>query len=383
MYNSMLSWFKYLYTRRCVLSYKGLRTAKIDAVHLSYILPVPSLLCKLLRVKNHPNKLELNSIIVTLRKYFKNIYVTDYRYDGKNIESTLTIGCGNAVLKSIRKNSYFIYYATGSSADFQHAAVANEYVIAKDLYGMDVYRYFRLPDCHFGIYELASDVIYSIGNLRTAQTFHPSSRVRTLPGIVAGEADNELLIKLLVSKPVNRNELLWIGSKGMLHKGLHIAGSVCKILGCKITCIGISDDEIDDANNVLNIIGCNYTLYPYIEIGSAEWYGVIKRVTFVLGASVSEGMSTSLLTAARFGLIPISTDTCGVDCGSIVEFEDRITLVPRLADAVRYMFNMSDPEIIEMSKGLVNIMSANFSNKAFQDTFENYILNDLQEKFDL
>lgn len=370
-----MSYLKNLYisNNKIVIDFPGGLGSKTIA-HLSFITP-QRLIERLIYRRTHPNRHELNAFISSLRKYCKKVIITDYRYGGKDIKADLTIGFGFGFNASSKYRSYSIYYATGSSFRFQTDSVLMEINYLAEKISMPIENYFRFPEYDSTDIERESDKIYLIGNEKTSKTFNVnSSKISLLPGIALGNSGLNLM---LPRGMIFRDKILWMGSKGFLHKGLHIAAEVAFNLGLKLIIVGVRDEEKTHVLELLRLIKCEYVMHPWVDINSNEWLSIISDVTFCIGCSVSEGMSTSLLTCCSFGLIPISTDTCGIDEGFIIPFFPRVDLVERLTCAVSNCLNKTDIELAEL-RGLILASSRrSYSVSSFGNALDNNLMGDI------
>jgi len=357
------------------ISIKGSATARWEAAHLGFILQLPGLPNVLRRSVAHPNRFEFTSFVEVLRGLVKKIYITDYRYGGLKVPAEVVVGFGPSIKQSAYLANRFIYYATGSSSAFQSQAALDEYKLVALRFGFCAESSFRLPEVYSGFEEYAANNIYLIGNRATAETFRDvrEDSIRLLPGIALGEntPTNQHC------RRVNRRSILWMGSKGVLHKGLHIAAEVAGKLALRLIVIGVGPQERALAGKVLALSGCDHEVHGFVEVGSNDWWRLTSGVDVVVGCSVSEGMSTSLLTCARFGILPVSTDSCGIDVGVVVGFHPRFSLVERLASRVEAIFTLSDDEIRQIQDEAKARVNDENSVARFKERIEEYLVEDL------
>ena len=268
-------------------------------------------------LRHHPNLTEVAALCAELQRRGYSIDAFDYRSRRAITGYDLILGFGEAVYRAqLGGEKNVVLYATGASANFQHRSVEAVLGSLCERFGPEAVKYVRIPERYLGISEALSNQILSIGSSWTASTFVQPSRVHSLPGIVAGRhADADDIVRA-----ANRrgSDIAWIGSKGVLHKGLHTAAEVAAKLGVKLHAVGIKDEERAFSNKLLQGLQCDHAIYPFVTPGDATWTSVVEKCRLVVGASLSEGMSTSILTAARSGLYPISTEACGVPLGDTV-----------------------------------------------------------------
>jgi len=368
---------KQLITSRSQIKLPGSKNGKFSTTHLSFILPKPYWLRALWGQKAHPNQLEIAAFIKCLRLISKKIIITDYRYNNSKIDADLSIGFGEGLSRSLNANSRFIYYATGCSYAFQTNAAINELnLISTKIKGASS-KFFRFPEKNATSLEISANFLYTIGNNKTASTFdRDTDQIRCLPGIALGFEKPK-------PQPTNirraeRKNLVWIGSKGILHKGIHIAAECASKLQYKLVAIGITRSEMDFARSILDSFSIEYELHGFQVVGSSEWHEICERSLFALGCSVSEGMSTALLTGALHGLIPISTDTCGINVGDVISFEPRNSLIERLIERIKKLSTAPDYELIKIRAEIKEKVLLENSPESFEHALQMYLSEDLQ-----
>ena len=368
-----MNFFKRLISDNFSYTMCGNPSSKIENAHLSFIVSNYKLFSLMHRSINHPNYYEFAAIANSLTNLVKSVTVTDYRYNRNTINAEVTFGFGSAVEKSIINSNKFIYYATGSSARFQCIEAENELERIISFFGKESRNFFRIPEYYSGLNEVVADKIYLIGNKFTKNTFalNLHSKIRLLPGISLIQSDTPFYDE-------TDSHLLWIGSKSVLHRGLHIAAEISKLTKKILYVIGVNDFEKDFAHKLLTRSGCKFKLFGYLNVGSNLWFEIIKNCKYVLGCSVSEGMQTGILTAASFGLYPVSTDTCGINYGSIIEFSQRETLPERMAAKIFELEELRFEKMLALKKEIKSSILDNNSPIAFEKVLNSYIAQDIR-----
>lgn len=104
---------------------------------------------------------------------------------------------------------------------------------------------------------------------------------------------------------------LWFGSSGAVHKGLDILLDVFqRSTECHLYVCGLNSSEkwlMRQYRKCMNIHECGF-----IDVQSSNYLELLDKVAFVILPSAAEGMSTSVLTCMRHGLIPIVTVNTGI-----------------------------------------------------------------------
>lgn len=296
--------------------------AKKGLVLLSYLGPV-SLILDYFKFKKHPNVDQLRCFVQVLSSQYRFVIYVDYRNSLLRLKSDLIVGFGQFYKNNFLLSKQKFYFATGSSADF----VSNEIEKAKlELeINVDSNNNWRYSDKDESKYERISDKILLIGNTITSNSFNIMNQVPVL--LLPGNYLKGKFSKPIAPKEVIVDSILWFGSKGILHKGLDIVADVASKLNTKLIVVGVSPDEQNIAHEICKNRSLDYELYGFLKLDSDKWLEILEKVSFALFPSISEGMSTGVLTSVYFGLYPICTDRCGCDVGHVVKFERRSRLV--------------------------------------------------------
>lgn len=344
--------------------------SKFKNVHLAFILPLQSNFLYKILFKQHPNTTELISFSQILQSFSSKVLYTDYRYN-KKIKSDLLIGFGESFFKSSKISRKSILYATGSSANFQNKCIEDEIIFLDNFkFPFNLNKFFREANTYSSRNENNAKLILGIGNNFTKKTFGKNkNKVILLPGI---PLDTHVKSNYII----NRCKILWVGSKGILHKGLHIACEFAKKLNLVLVVVGISRDEKPFAEFILNNSGCHYELHGYVSIPSSNWDKITNDLSFVLGVSISEGMSTSILTCIKTGLYPITVDRCGINFGPVISFKPRENLVERLINAFKNIIIKDDVTLLEeinnFQSKIYELNTSSQFHEIIKKTIENY-----------
>ncbi|XNS90235.1 glycosyltransferase [Vibrio cyclitrophicus] len=118
-----------------------------------------------------------------------------------------------------------------------------------------------------------------------------------------------------------KKNFLWLGSGGAIHKGLDLlvdAFSSPLLKDCNLIICGAKDSEI----KVFGRLPSNVKNFGFVNVNSEVFYSILEDTAFIILPSCSEGMSTSVLTGIKHGLIPIITRETGVSCDDAVIIDD-------------------------------------------------------------
>lgn len=167
----------------------------------------------------------------------------------------------------------------------------------------------------------------------------------------------------------NSMNFLVFGVKGFVHKGNDLLLEVFQkhpewnlyMCGREI------QEECKRLGLVLpaNVIECGF-----VDVSSDKFLELIEICPFVLLPSCSEGMSTSLLTCMRHGLIPVTTQGTGMD--ELFEyceyFEDYH--LSAIESKIEALAGMGMEKIEEYSNSIYEYANENFALKSFTQNFK-------------
>ena len=148
------------------------------------------------------------------------------------------------------------------------------------------------------------------GNMYTAETYIHQFPLMKLNLLSPSGFRN---IKMNICPPPgDACSFLWFGSWGAIHKGLDILLDVFRdIPEAKLYIAGLRDGEkwiLNDYKRCDNIINLGF-----LDVQSIEFLKLTEKIPYCILPSASEGMSTSVLTCMRHGMIPVITPACGID----------------------------------------------------------------------
>ena len=166
----------------------------------------------------------------------------------------------------------------------------------------------------------------------------------------------------------SRNNFLWFGSNGLIHKGLDVVIDAFKQMPeLTLNCYGIGKFEyaLFDKIKAPNILNCHR-----VNVSSSAFISsVVMRHNFMILDSCSEGMSTAVSTCMAHGIIPIISKECGFNEAScIIQLEDNS--VNGVIEAIRHTFEMTDDMILAMREECYNYARRNFSLECFDEQFK-------------
>lgn len=152
---------------------------------------------------------------------------------------------------------------------------------------------------------------------------------------------NEMYVENYLSRGRRRN-FLWIGSLGALHKGLDILVDVfSSVPGYYLHIMGLGLAEYHVVSHALR--AKNILNYGFVRVDSPQFLNVIYQCGYVIMPSCSEGVSTSVLTGMRHGLVPIVTHACSIDIDGLGFLIEDYS-IPAVKNLVESCGNISEAE---------------------------------------
>lgn len=181
-----------------------------------------------------------------------------------------------------------------------------------------------------------------------------------------------------------RRTFLWIGSSGLVHKGLDLVlEAFIDIKDCELHICGPVQDETDfvkayskELHNTANIKN-----HGWIDVAGPEFPALAGRCAAVVYPSCSEGTAGSVITCLHAGLIPIVSMESGVDTGDF-GFLLRNNTTDDIKKMIRVVAGLSTDELRARSKKAWEFAQANHTREEFAMAYQQVVakLLDIQGK---
>lgn len=173
-----------------------------------------------------------------------------------------------------------------------------------------------------------------------------------------------------------KNNFLWLGSVGAVHKGLDLLIDIARknadfiLHVCGLT---ENDRKFLKINKMENIID-----YGKISVNSELFLDICNKVAFVILPSCSEGFSTSIATGMLHGLIPVVTKNIGMNrLGDLAFFIDDYH-VDNLEGLISDLMQVDNSYLKALGQRNYFFAKQNFSVEIYADRF-NSILRTILE----
>ena len=167
---------------------------------------------------------------------------------------------------------------------------------------------------------------------------------------------------------ITKKHYLWLGSYGAVHKGLDLLLDVFENredIVLHIAGLSEEDENLLKPKKRPNIIN-----HGYLNIKTESFLEVVKKCSFNILPSCSEGLSTAITTGMLHGLIPVVMKNTGFNRlnNNAIFLED--FKVAYLDKEMTEISKMTSEHLIDFSKNVFDFARENFSNVSFEMNFE-------------
>ena len=318
---------------------------------------------------SHSNRVEALSIAKIFNNLGYNVDVYDFSCKKKvDFEKYKVIfGIGNLFEFSLvekNKNCRYIYYATGAYFEFQNTAEMSRLIELYKRRGV-LLNPVRLVDTPRYLATQLSDAIITTGNDWTISTYTYSKMpFYKVPVSVYSTVDEKLNREISSAK----KKFIWLGSYGLVHKGLDLCIEVFKDLpDFELHIFGNQEKDFLKIYES-ELTRPNIIFHGFIDITGEKFKRISESCLFSVFPSCSEGQSGSLLTTMDSGLIPLATEASGVDLndkGFVLEES-----IDNIKKVVLQVVNIEDSELEKLSINCMDYIEKNHRIASFEEEFE-------------
>lgn len=262
-----------------------------------------------------------------------------------------------------------VIYLTECAPDFSLSQESNRLKYYAERHGV------RFPLERSGKYyqneqiDIASESLF-MGNDYTSRAYHerfPHLKILLCPP--TGMYNENFTLEHRTEEP--KCGFLWFGSNGAIHKGLDILLDVFKdIPQADLYICGLSENDavvLKAYQRYTNIHNCHF-----VQVDSDDYLALIDKVSYCVLPSASEGMSTSVLTCMRHGILPVVTRSTGIDVydfGWYIE-DYHVEQVEKL---IRSLMHISDAELDRRRFAVYQYANQEFSLDAYNMRIKKWI----------
>lgn len=266
-----------------------------------------------------------------------------------------------------KKGTRKIAYITGSNPDFANREEARRLEEVFQKKGVKLQPRRQAPSFTQEVFDTCNDFFY-IGD---EYNIHTYDDLRLPKVSYIRNSGYPELYHLSKHKIISR-EFLFLGSWGQVHKGLDLLLDVfTKHPEWTLHICSRYQEEQDffqayhkELTTYSNILG-----HGFMDIRSQPFHQLLRRCTFMVMPSCSEGISGGVLTAMSGGLIPVVSRISGFS-------EEEVEIIPELtADSVEQtiasVYSWPDEKIEAYSQKMVDCVQRNYSMENFAESIRN------------
>jgi glycosyltransferase involved in cell wall biosynthesis len=261
-----------------------------------------------------------------------------------------------------------IYYATGTHWSFWNNA---EQYRVKNLYYRKNFKVRLRRQCNNDLSVENSNIVLCKGNDYVCSTYNPFS---------------ENIHKIDVSTPVKiadyrtqipakvKKTFLWMGSAGLVHKGLDLVLEAFASLPEHYLIIcGPVSRELDFKYLYHNelYLSKNVTVKGYINMCSDVFDEIAESAGFMIYPSCSEGMAGSVVSSMAKGLIPIVSEVTGVETKNFGFKVDAD--VKKIIEVIIEASNLNDSEFLKRSNETIREVKNRYTRNHFGKNIDNFL----------
>lgn len=172
-----------------------------------------------------------------------------------------------------------------------------------------------------------------------------------------------------------KTNFLWLGSSGMVHKGLDLVlEAFSELPDCNLSICGPVNNETDffeayknDLNNSANIKN-----YNWVDVSSQNFRHIANQNCALIYPSCSEGQAGSVITAMHFGLIPIVSMQSGVDLGENGTILEKSS-IDEILECITNFISLDPEEIKKSSKSVWEYVRKKYCKQAFSESYGEFL----------
>ena len=217
--------------------------------------------------------------------------------------------------------------------------------------------------------EIASITTYFGGEFQRDLFTHPH---KTFPLSLSSSYIPEFKEKELSA---SRKNILWLGSRGFIHKGLDIVLEafkefnnfnlhICTNLEVESQFYTWYKKEFSNCSNIY--------YHGWMDVNDLHFQHLAEN------CSAAEGGAGAIIQAMQFGCIPIVNDGTalrGQHTGFLLQGQSPKELISSIRQVLKYIGDMSENELAEKSVAVRSYANANHSRAAYSQSFRQLIIS--------
>lgn len=263
-----------------------------------------------------------------------------------------------SVMSQLKKRPIVIHFSTGAYWKFHNDQERYRF---NDLYrrngiSLPKDRFLSAPDS--AVYNLA-DYVISIGGKRIKDTY-PLNEVMTVNNAAYEDARSKHLLK---NHKRTKQNFLYFAGAGNVHKGLDLLIEAFSELDQNLYIMGHVDEEFRNAYQGLLQLP-NINIVGEVVMRTKNYREGMKKCSFCILPSCSEGQPGSVIEAMGYGLIPIVSKECFIDTSNF-GFTLKDCSIEQIRKLVRKTSSLDTKNIKQLSALARNEVEAKYRPKNF------------------
>lgn len=171
-----------------------------------------------------------------------------------------------------------------------------------------------------------------------------------------------------------KKKFLWVGSYGMVHKGLDLAlDAFAGMPELELTVCGRPEKEADFYRLYEKHLKRtpNIKLHGWLDMGSADFLEIARTHAAVIYPSSAEGGAGSVIHCMHAGLLPICTMEASIDLGDFGVHVETAS-VEAVQKACRAVAEMSAGEVENRSRGAYEHVRREHTRDKFEENYRKF-----------
>jgi glycosyltransferase involved in cell wall biosynthesis len=173
-----------------------------------------------------------------------------------------------------------------------------------------------------------------------------------------------------------RNNFLWFGSEGFVHKGLDLVlEAFVQMPDHHLTVCGPihSDKEFQNAYQKELYQTANIHTVGWVDIGSPKFMEIVKNCVGIVFPSCSEGGGGGVITCMHAGLIPIVSYEASVDVNDTFGRILKASSAEEIKSSIQKISMMDEAELAAMARRSWEFARANHTREVFVESYSRII----------
>jgi glycosyltransferase involved in cell wall biosynthesis len=173
-----------------------------------------------------------------------------------------------------------------------------------------------------------------------------------------------------------RKNYLWLGSYGMVHKGLDLTlDAFADMPDYQLTICGPIQQEKDFERAYYKELyqTPNIRTVGWVDVNSSEFTEITKKCVGLIFPTCSEGQSGSVVNCLHAGLIPIVSYESGVDVNSEFGVILKECTIEEIKNSVKQISSLSPQELRQMSRNAWEFARSSHTRERFAEEYKRAI----------